>query len=418
MSDLANLQTYWWMVVSLLGAFLVFMMFVQGGQALILRMNANDRQKKMIFGSLGHKWGTTFTTLVTFGGAAFASFPLFYSTSFGGAYWLWLIILILFVLQAFSFEFRDKLSNLLGTKTYDAFLILNGIFAPILLGVAVATLYSGGAYYMDKMNIVNGASNATVSYWANDLHGLDLIPNQFNLLLGLVLLFCSMTLGMMYFMYQFDIPLKTTPQEVLNAEFGDAPAPSAEAQAKRLAGAEAGLKRERADRDLIAGKAYRNFVPCACLFLVLFIVFVIDLCIRTGYGVAPDGSIFEEHSKYFHNMTQLGWPLVVLIVGTVLVLVGVSTRILKSKRYSPKASFYTAGLGVVMAVWALLCCAALNNTAFFPSTVALQDSLTLKSASSSLMTLKVMTCVSFFVPVVIAYIGYCWHKLAGVTKGY
>lgn len=419
MNNLNCLRQYWWILVSLLGALLVFMMFVQGGQALLIRMKANDRQKRMLIGSLGHKWGTTFTTLVTFGGAAFASFPLFYSTSFGGAYWLWLSILILFILQAVSFEFRDKVSNLLGRKTYDFFLMLNGFLAPILIGVAVGTLFTGGAYYMDKMNIAGFGETGSVSYWANGWHGLECIANEFNLLLGLLLLFSSMTLGSLYYMWNFSVPLKKSAEDVVNDEFGADANCSAEAQAKRISGAEASLAREKDDRRYLVERAYRNFVPSAVIFLILFVILVIVIGSRPGYAADPvTGVITPEHNKYLHNLTQLVWPLVLLLTGAVLAIFGIVTRIAKAKWFSAKASFLTTGLGIVTAVTAIISCAALNNTAFFPSTVALQDSLTLANASSSLVTLKTMTYVSFFIPVVVAYIGWTWHKLAGVSKGY
>jgi cytochrome d ubiquinol oxidase subunit II len=297
--------------------------------------------------------------------------------------------------------------------------MLNGFLAPILIGVAVATFFTGGAYHIDKMNIVSNGACRTISYWDNPYHGLECIANQFNLLLGLVFLFSSMTLGSMYYMWNFSVPIRKSAADIIREEFGDTNPPSAEIEAKRLKGAEESLKRMAMDRKYLAGKAYKNMVPSSIIFLILFIVFVLDFGIRSGYAVDPaSGLITPEHSKYLHNLTQLVWPLVFLCTGTALAIFGIFTRICKAKWFSAKASFLTTGLGITLAVFSLLACAALNNTAFFPSTVAIQDSLTLQNASSSLVTLKTMSYVSLLIPIVIAYIGVTWHKLAGTSKGY
>lgn len=391
MDLLHTLQLYWWAVVSLLGAILVFLLFVQGGQSLFYSISTTEIQKRLLISSLGHKWEITFTTLVTFGGAAFASFPLFYSTSFGGAYWLWLAILFLFVLQAVSYEYRNKASNLFGAKVYDMFLFLNGALGTVLLGVAVATLFSGGAYYMDKMNITS-FSSPTVSYWANDWRGLEEIVNPFNLLLGFIVLFSSRTLGLLYIMNVFD---KDNNAGVGEKVYNDEYLPMIERSKKQL---------------LVSGPA----------FVLLFVVFLIVLFLKQGYEVNPsDGLISPVANKYFFNMIELVWPLILLLIGVVLVLGGlVSALFINKKNFFTKNAFFVTGGGVVLAVWAILICAAFNNTVYFPSTVSIQDSLTLYNSSSSLFTLKVMFFASLAVPFVIWYIAYTWRKMKSVDGRY
>ncbi len=377
METLHFLQQYWWMLVSLLGALLVFLLFVQGGQTMLFGTARTEEEKKYLISVLGHKWEITFTTLVTFGGAAFASFPLFYSTSFGGAYWLWLSILFLFVIQAVSFEFRNKASNLLGAKTYDVFLYLNGLLGTVLLGVAVGTLFSGGAYFMDKLNITE-QSAPTISYWANDWMGLDALTVPFNLLLGLVVLLAARTLGFLFV-------LNSLPDKF--REMG-----------------------ERARMQLNAS---------GISFVLLFVIFLVALFIRTGYDVSPDtGMIYPVKYKYFFNFTELVWPAVLLLAGVILVLAGLGSMLFFQKSVLAKRSFYITGAGVVFAVWAVLICAAFNNTAYFPSTVSLQDSLTLYNSSSSLFTLKVMAYVSLAIPFVLWYIIIVWRKMSGKQGGY
>lgn len=377
METLHFLQQYWWVLVSLLGALLVFLLFVQGGQTLLYGTATNEEEKKYLISLLGHKWELTFTTLVTFGGAAFASFPLFYSTSFGGAYWLWLSILFLFVIQAVSYEFRNKASNLLGARTYDLFLYLNGLLGSILLGVAVGTLFSGGAYCMDKLNITE-QSSPTISYWANNWMGLDAIAHPFNLLLGFVVLLCARTLGLLFV-------LNGLPEKL--AAF-----------------------RERAKLQLLVS---------GISFVLLFVIFLVALFIRTGAQVDPEtGIVTPVAYKYFLNFIELIWPLVLLLLGVVLVLVGLGTALFFEENALAKKSFYITGAGVVLAVWPILICAALNNTAYFPSQVNLQDSLTLYNSSSSLFTLKVMAYVSLAIPVVLWYIIIVWRKMLGKPGGY
>lgn len=372
METLHFLQQYWWLLVSLLGALLVFLLFVQGGQTMLYGTARTEEEKKYLISVLGHKWELTFTTLVTFGGAAFASFPLFYSTSFGGAYWLWIAILFLFVIQAVSYEFRNKASNLLGARTYDLFLYLNGLFGTILLGIAVGTLFSGGSYFMDKLNITE-ASNPTISYWANDWMGLDAITVPFNLLLGVIVFLAARTLGFLF---------------VLN-----------------------GLPDKYKEMGERAGVQLK---VSGISFVLLFVIFLIALFLRTGCEVNPEtGIITPVKYKYFLNFIELVWPLVLLLAGVVMVLAGLAGAMFMPKSFPGKKSFYITGAGVVLAVWAILVCAAFNNTAYFPSLVNLQDSLTLYNSSSSLFTLKVMAYVSLAIPVVLWYIIIVWRKMSG-----
>lgn len=373
METLHFLQQYWWAVVSLLGALLVFLMFVQGGQTLLFGIAQDEDEKRFIISTLGHKWEITYTTLVTFGGAAFASFPLFYSTSFGGAYWLWLLILFLFVLQAVSYEFRDKQGNLFGKKSYDTFLFLNGLLGTLLIGVAVGTLYTGGAYYMNKANITNVIA-PTVSYWANGWRGIECLANPVNLLLGVVVLLAARTMGLYY-------TLCNAPATFTG----------------------------------FIGRAKKHFTFSAVAFVLLFVVFLAVLMLMKGYEANPaNGVINEVPYKYFKNFITLVWPLVVLLAGVVLVLYGLGYAIIKGKFTMP--AFYITGGGITLAVWAILICAAFNNTAYFPSTVSLQDSLTLANSSSSQFTLTAMAIASLMVPFVVAYIAYCWKKLGNTVS--
>lgn len=379
METLQFLQLYWWAVVSLLGALLVFLLFVQGGQTLIFSTASSDEQRNLLIGALGHKWELTFTTLVTFGGAAFASFPLFYSTSFGGAYWLWMSILFLFVLQAVSYEFRNKAANLLGTRTYDIFLFLNGVLGTILLGVAVGTLYSGGAYYMDKLNITD-IQNTTISHWANGWMGLEAIAEPFNLLLGIVVFLAARTLGSLFAINELDTA-------------------------------------SQAGKELSA-RCRVQLKVTGIAFVLAFVAFLVMLFLRTGYTI-EEGVITPVKYKYFFNFVELVWPAILLLAGVVLVLAGLGYAMFADENsWISKKSFYVTGGGVVLAVWALLICAAYNNTAYFPSTVSLQDSLTLANSSSSLFTLKVMAYVSIAVPFVLWYIIVVWRKMSGKHSEY
>ncbi|MBR2947852.1 MAG: cytochrome d ubiquinol oxidase subunit II [Bacteroidales bacterium] len=365
MDALYFLQHYWWALVSLLGALLVFLLFVQGLQGLIFNVASSQQEKDHVVKYAGHKWEITFTTLVTFGGAAFASFPLFYSTSFGGAYWLWIAILFCFVIQAVSFEFRNDAGNILGAKTYETFLFINGALGTFLLGVAVATLFSGGAFTVNK-GAITDVSAPVISQWTNGWHGLDALANPFNLLLGVVVFAAARTLGLLYLCTKEDI--------------GD-----------------------------FKEKCQKRVYITSIIFVVTFVAFVLWLMLRSGLSVDPaTGIISEEPYKYLHNMIQV-WPLAaIFLIGVVLVLLGLGRHFL-GKGLSK--NFYIVGGGTVLAVFALLLCAGFNNTSFFPSTIDIQDSLTLYNASSSLFTLKVMAIVSIAIPFVIAYIVWAWRKL-------
>lgn len=364
MDTLSFLQHYWWTLVSILGAALVFLLFVQGMQGLLLRTASTDAEKDTVVKYAGHKWEITFTTLVTFGGAAFASFPLFYSTSFGGAYWLWVSILLLFVVQAFSFEYRKAAGNILGQRTFEIFLFLNGALGTFLLGVAVGTFFTGGAFTVDKTAITDSMAPA-ISRWTNGWHGLDALADPFNLLLGLVVFLATRTLGLLYLLTKDDL-------------------------------------------GNFAGKCRKNLCVTAPAFVLTFVAFVVWLFLRTGYGADADGNIFAEKFKYLHNMIQCPWIAVVFLLGIAAVLTGLVRQFVGK---GEKTNFYITGGGVFLVVCALLLCAAFNGTAYYVSTVNVADSLTLANSSSSLFTLKVMAYVSIAIPFVIAYIVWMWRKM-------
>ena len=358
------LQHYWWFIVSLLGAILVFLLFVQGGNTLLYCLGKTERQRRLIMNATGRKWEFTFTTLVTFGGGFFASFPLFYSTSFGGAYWLWMIILFTFVLQAVSYEFQSKAGNLLGQKTYRAFLILNGVVGPVLLGGAVATFFTGSAFYVDKGNLTEAMP--VISHWANGWHGLDALGNIWNVILGLAVFFLSRILGALYFINNIDEP------------------------------------------DLVACSR-RALWGNTALFLVFFLAFVVRTLVADGFAVRPDtGEIYMEPYKYLHNFLAMPVVLLVFLVGVVGVLWGIVRTLWKP---GFDKGIWFAGIGTVLTVLALLLVAGYNHTAYYPSSVDLQSSLTLENSSSSPFTLKVMTYVSILVPFVLAYIIYAWRSI-------
>lgn len=359
------LQHYWWLIVSLLGAILVFLLFVQGGNSLLFCLGKTEEHRKMMINSTGRKWEFTFTTLVTFGGAFFASFPLFYSTSFGGAYWLWMIILFSFVLQAVSYEFQSKAGNLLGKKTYQTFLVINGVVGPLLLGGAVATFFTGSAFIVNKGNMTNEIM-PVISNWANSGHGLDALLNPWNVVLGLAVFFLARILGILYF-------LNNIKDEPLNAK------------CRRALWANTGL------------------------FLVFFLAFVIRTLVSEGFAVNPDTrEVFMQPYKYLTNFIEMPVVLVVFLVGVLLVLFGIIKTLL-SKTYNKGIWF--AGIGTVLTVLALLLCAGYNNTAYYPSTEDLQSSLTLANSCSSQFTLRTMAYVSILVPFVLAYIFYAWRSI-------
>ncbi|WP_314264666.1 cytochrome d ubiquinol oxidase subunit II [Hoylesella nanceiensis] len=359
------LQHYWWFLVSLLGALLVFLMFVQGANSLIFSLGHTPEERRLVVNSTGRKWEITFTTLVTFGGAFFASFPLFYSTSFGGAYWLWMIILFSFVLQAVSYEFQNKLGNIFGAKTFQWFLVLNGIVGPVLLGGAVATFFNGSNFVVNKMNITNSLQ-PVISQWANGSHGLDALLDPWNLVLGLAVMFLSRILGTFY---------------IIN-NVNDA------------------AIQERSKRQLLV-----NTVP----FLVLFLSFLIRTLLKDGFAEnVNNGSIYMEPMKYLNNFVTMWYLLVVLLVGVLMLLYALG-KTLFTKNYTKGIWF--AGIGVVLVVLSLLLCAGWNHTAYYPSNIDIQSSLTISNSCSSLFTLQTMSVVSILVPFVVAYIAYVWYVM-------
>ena len=359
------LQHYWWFVVSLLGALLVFLLFVQGGNSLLFCLGKTEEQKKMMINSTGRKWEFTFTTLVTFGGAFFASFPLFYSTSFGGAYWLWMIILFSFVLQAVSYEFQSKAGNLLGKTTYRTFLVINGVVGPVLLGGAVATFFTGSNFYINKGNIADAAM-PVISQWANGWHGLDALLNPWNVVLGLAVFFLARILGALYFINNIN-------------------------------------------EDDLVKRCRRALWGNTALFLVFFLAFVIRTLLADGYAVRPEtGEVFMEPYKYLTNFLQMPVVLLVFLVGVVAVLWGIIRTLWKP---AFDKGIWFSGAGTVLTVLALLLVAGYNNTAYYPSTHDLQSSLTLANSCSSQFTLKVMAYVSILVPFVLAYIFYAWRSI-------
>lgn len=357
------LQEYWWLLVSLLGALVVFLMFVQGANTQIFTLGRTEEERTLIVNSTGRKWEFTFTTLVTFGGAFFASFPLFYSTSFGGAYWVWMIILFSFVLQAVSYEFQSKMGNFLGKTTYRWCLVLNGIIGPLLLGTAVGTFFHGANFVVNKEVMTDQIAPA-ISQWTTAWHGLEAVTNPWNLVLGLVVFFLSRVLGDLYMLNNID----------------DA---------------------------TLAPRIRRQVLSDALPFLVLFLAFVGHLLTMDGWAVdAHTGVVSMETYKYLNNFLALPLVLVLFLVGVVLVLVGLA-RTIFSKTYV--RGIWFAGVGAVFAVWSLLLVAGLNNTAYYPSLADPQSSLTLANSCSSEFTLQAMSLVSLAIPFVLAYIIYAWY---------
>lgn len=363
--DYLFLQHFWWFIISLLGALLFFLLFVQGGQTLLYQVGKNDLEQKILLNTLGRKWEFTYTTLVTFGGAFFAAFPLFYATSFGGAYWLWMIILLCFTLQAVSYEFRMKKGNFLGKRVYEAFLLINGFGGIILLGVAVGGFFSGSEFLVNRDNLTNPLQ-PTISSWGNSLHGLETIVKPMNLLLGLSILFLARIQAALYFINSIDH--------------------------KRI------LARSR--RQILY-----NFVP----FLLFFLVFLVWVLVSEGYAVDVNtGEISLIKGKYWLNLTEQIWLLAVLLIGVALVLYG-SVRSLIQQHFK-KGIWYT-GAGTIFTALALFLMTGFNNTAFYPSLSDPQSSLTIYNASSSAFTLKVMAYASLLIPIVATYIFFAWRSL-------
>jgi cytochrome d ubiquinol oxidase subunit II len=350
------LQHYWWIIVSILASLLVFLMFVQGGQSMIFSLPKNNIQKTMIVNTLGRKWEFTFTTLVTFGGAFFASFPLFYATSFGGAYWVWIAILFSFIIQAIAYEFRSKPNNILGQKTFDLFLFLNGSLGPFLIGVAVATFFTGAMFRLNTMNQV---------HWSTTWYGLEALLSARNLALGLAVLFLARINGLLYIINSID------SEELIN-------------------------------------RSLKSMVVNSILFLIFFLFFIIAILCSTGFAADPiTGTITLEKFKYLHNFLQMPVVLILFLAGVVGVLFGIGISLFKRSH----SGIWYSGAGTILAVFSLFLIAGFNGTSFYPSLYDLQSSLTIKNASSSQFTLKTMMYVSFIIPFVAAYIWYAWKAI-------
>ena len=358
------LQHYWWFIISLLGALLVFLLFVQGANSMIFQLGKTEEERRMLVNSTGRKWEFTFTTLVTFGGAFFASFPLFYSTSFGSAYWVWVLILFTFIIQAISYEFQNKAGNLLGVRTFQTGLIINGILGPLLLGGAVATFFTGSNFIVEKGNITD-FMQPVISHWANGSRGLDVLLNPWVVIFGISVVFLARILGTLY----------------INNNVND---------------------------DIIRGRVRKQLLVNTVLFLLFFLPFLIVTLVGEGYAVNEAGVIVMEPMKYLNNLLAM-WPLaIILLVGVVLLLFGIIKTVLKPEYVR---GIWPAGIGVVLVVLVLFLIAGWNNTAYYPSTADLQSSLTLQNSSSSEFTLKAMFYVSFLVPFVLAYIVYAWRAI-------
>lgn len=370
MDNFIFLQDYWWFIISLLGGLLVFLLFVQGGQTFILTLSKDTLHQRMLVNSTGRKWEFTFTTLVTFGGAFFASFPLFYSTSFYGAYWVWMLLLFCFVIQAVSYEYQNKKGNIYGKRAYQWALIINGILAPVLIGAAVGTFFTGANFVVEKSNIANLAGNLSVSTWQPYngvmLHGLEAVLNPWNVVLGLAVLFLARTTGLLYFINNVREPE-------------------------------------------LHQSARKQVLPNAGIFLIFFLAFVGFLMTTEGFAVNPEtGAVEMEKYKYLHNLIEQPVLLIAFLLGVVGALVGIILTIVKPN-YNKGIWFH--GVGVVVVVTVLLLLAGWNNTAYYPSFADLQSSLTIRNSSSSEYTLKTMAYASLVVPFVLAYIFYAWRKL-------
>jgi len=356
------LQNYWWLIMSVLGALLVFLLMVQGGQSMLIHYGKPDK-RALLINSMGRKWELTYTTLVTFGGAFFASFPLFYSTSFGGAYWLWMLILFSFVIQAISYEYRSKPGNIYGSRFYDTLLLINGILGPVLLGVAVAMMFFGAEFTVTKSNLLN-VQSSSISQWGPN-HGLEAIVNWKNLLFGVMVFFLARTLASLYFINNID------------------------------------------DEEVNASQRHLLLIN-AGVFVPLFVAVVVVILTSAGVGYDDSGNAQVEPYKYLHNYLTMWWALVILLLGVVMVLFGIGKTLLKGDY---RSGIWPAGIGSVMVVLTLFWVVGYNNTAYLPSLLDVQSSLTLRNSSSSEFTLTVMSVVSILVPFVVAYIAYCWYKM-------
>ena len=356
------LQNYWWLIMSVLGALLVFLLMVQGGQSMLIHYTKPDK-RALLINSMGRKWELTYTTLVTFGGAFFASFPLFYSTSFGGAYWLWMLILFSFVIQAISYEYRSKPGNIYCSRFYDTLLLINGIVGPVLLGVAVATMFFGAEFTVTKSNILN-VQASSISQWG-PRHGIEAILCWKCLLFGFMVFFLARTLASLYFINNID-------------------------------------------DDEVNKSQHKLLLVNAAVFVVLFLATVAVILTAPGVGYDDSGNAQWVPFKYLHNYLTMWWALIILLLGVVMVLYGIGKTLWKAGyRYG----IWPAGIGTVLVVLTLFWVVGYNNTAYLPSLLDVQSSLTLRNSSSSEFTLTVMSVVSILVPFVLAYIAYCWYKM-------
>ena len=363
MDTLTFLQHYWWFIISLLGALLVFLMFVQGGQALLYDIGRTEEERNMLVNSLGRKWEFTFTTLVTFGGAFLASFPLFYSTSFGGAFYVWMAILFCFVLQAVAYEYRRKPANVFGERTFNAFLLINGVLGPLLIGTAVGTFFTGAEFTVDRLNLANQGGAAVISQWATPWHGLEAVAEWRNVLLGAAVALLAMTLACQYFMNNID-------------------------------------------DETILRRAQSRMRLFGVLFVVCFVAWLLALLLADGRAADAAGTISAEPYKYLRNLLEMPYVTVVLLLGVVSVLWSIRLGWCGSRR-----AVWFGGAGTVLTVLSLLLLAGWNGTAYYPSLTDMQSSLTISNSSSSLFTLRTMAWVSLFVPFVAAYIWYAWRAM-------
>uniref|UniRef100_UPI004027040E cytochrome d ubiquinol oxidase subunit II n=1 Tax=Prevotella sp. TaxID=59823 RepID=UPI004027040E len=364
------LQAYWWFLISLLGALLVFLMFVQGANTLIFCLGKTAEERRLIINSTGRKWEFTFTTLVTFGGAFFASFPLFYSTSFGGAYWLWMIILFSFVIQAVSYEFQNKIGNFLGPKTFQVCLVINGIVGPLLLGGAVATFFDGSNFVIDKGNLTNDLQ-PVLSRWANASHGLDALLDPWNLVLGIVVFMLARILGILYI-------------------------------------------KNNIEHEAILERCTKQLPWNALIFLAFFVAFLIHVLTKDGFGDHGGMGITEEELTYLNNLIEMPGLALILLIGIVLVLLGIFKA---SKSVAYRNGIWLTGIGTILTVLVLFLITGWNQTAYYPSLIDINSSLTIANSSSSEFTLRTMTYVSFLIPFVLAYIIYAWRAIdkKGIT---
>mgnify|MGYP005931110563 CR=1 FL=1 len=363
MDTLTFLQHYWWFIISLLGALLVFLMFVQGGQALLYDIGRTEEERNMLVNSLGRKWEFTFTTLVTFGGAFFASFPLFYSTSFGGAFYVWMAILFCFVLQAVAYEYRRKPANVFGERTFNAFLLINGVLGPLLIGTAVGTFFTGAEFTVDRLNLANQGGAAVISQWATPWHGLEAVAEWRNVLLGAAVALLAMTLACQYFMNNID-------------------------------------------DETILRRAQSRMRLFGVLFVVCFVAWLLALLLADGRAADAAGTISVEPYKYLRNLLEMPYVTVVLLLGVVSVLWSIRLGWCGSRR-----AVWFGGAGTVLTVLSLLLLAGWNGTAYYPSLTDPQSSLTIYNSSSSRFTLYVMSIVSLLIPFVVAYIWYVWRSM-------